>query len=287
MTNAKAILVILSLGLGLLSLPVAVQLQDAAAKQSRTVKTTYPGGGPKSEWTEVLKDGGWVKEGSYKSWSEDGRISESGTYEDGVREGKWEHRFEWSWWEDSPEVVESGLYKDGQRTGVWLTTYAEGRVGMSATYAHDKEQGLWQVWNRQGVLIQQKTFDNGLEEGPALRFDSDGMLYVLAEMHKGKRSGLYVEYNTGMGSRIVQGEFEEGVRARQWYTWHDSGVLSSSSLYERGELHGLFESFHPNGIKSEEGQYVDGKKDGVWQRWGESGNLYESKTYKDGELQED
>lgn len=46
-----------------------------------------------------------------------------------------------------------------------------------------------------------------------------------------------------------------------WKRWHTAN----------GEMHGLFESFHHNGVRSEQGEYEHGAKTGLWLGWDDTG----------------
>lgn len=70
---------------------------------------------------------------------------------------------------------------------------------------------------------------------------------------------------------------------------YDSGALRfrytryMASDGTRWVRHGLFVSYHENGIVSSEGGYIEGKEDGIWRVFHENGQLASEGSYRDGD----
>lgn len=130
-----------------------------------------------------------VKNGQFKSWSEDGIL----TAEWEMIDGK-EHGFIQCWYDNGDKKREAILNK-GIKNGVCKDWYKDGDFIMR-TYKNDT---LW--GNTYEYLVDSiKTvhvigqYENGLETGLWKWFDKDSILYQTATLSNGEYTGEYIRY---------------------------------------------------------------------------------------------
>ena len=82
----------------------------------------------------------------------------------------------------------------------------------------------------------------------------------------------------------------DGLVYKQFTTIPFSGsVLPTSEdplrgSFKDGRRHGLWETFHQNGLLLSKGNFKDGERDGPWESFNTDGSLKEILNYKDGKL---
>lgn len=64
--------------------------------------------------------------------------------------------------------------------------------------------------------------------------------------------------------------------------WHTNGVMELREHFHRGIPHGTRTTWHPNGKKRSEGQLVAGLQQGTYRQWYEGGALAAEAEFKDG-----
>lgn len=64
--------------------------------------------------------------------------------------------------------------------------------------------------------------------------------------------------------------------------WHTNGVIELRESFHRGVAHGTRTTWHPNGKQRSEGQLVAGLQQGTYRQWHEDGTLAAEAEFKDG-----
>ena len=72
---------------------------------------------------------------------------------------------------------------------------------------------------------------------------------------------------------------EKGERHGVWESYHDNGQLSYRGSYVNGKSHGVWESYYDTGQLYYRGSYVNGKSHGVWESYYDTGQLHYRKEY--------
>ncbi len=95
---------------------------------------------------------------------------------------------------------------------------------------------------------------------------------------KAIKDGRFIVYGDS-GSKLIEGDYRDGVQEGEWTTWYENGPRSAVDHYRNGLQDGLHTSWYANGRKSIEGNYRAGRRVGVWTRWDPSGLNPEQQNY--------
>lgn len=71
----------------------------------------------------------------------------------------------------------------------------------------------------------------------------------------------------------------DGTRDGPSMEWFADGQLSAVTNWSKGEKHGRFEMWHPNGQKKVEGEHDHWQAVGHWTMWDEDGNVVSEKDF--------
>ena len=63
------------------------------------------------------------------------------------------------------------------------------------------------------------------------------------------------------------------------YHYTDQGTLSHIYTYVKGEMHGNYKSYYPDGVLESSGNYSHGDKKGLWRYYSEKGNLLKTSKF--------
>jgi antitoxin component YwqK of YwqJK toxin-antitoxin module len=96
--------------------------------------------------------------------------------------------------------------------------------------------------------IAELSIDNGVLNGAALYFHTNGRLKEEGKYVNGQRSGKWTQYNE-LGKVTTVANFVNDAKHGSWLVWDD------------------------NGNKRFEMNYNNGKRIGIWKMWDEEGNL--------------
>ncbi|GFO57574.1 hypothetical protein GMSM_45810 [Geomonas sp. Red276] len=84
-------------------------------------------------------------------------------------------------------------------------------------------------------------------------------------------------------SRRMSLDRQRWIRHGLFVSYHKNGIVASEGNYENGLEPGVWRDFHENGQLASAGSYVNGKEDGHWKFWSLDGNEEQPVTYKNGE----
>ncbi len=114
---------------------------------------TYAGGQKKS--VGLYENG--RPEGVWTWWFESGKKMMEGVFIEGKRNGIW------NTWYHNGQIKSKGLYSNDMLNGTFSSWYSNGNIKNYGNYIDDKLHGLQQLYDLQGVLIEEKMFVKGEE----------------------------------------------------------------------------------------------------------------------------
>lgn len=164
------------------SFAAAVALANLQARDSQALTESWPNGKPRVV-REVSSDGrgGWINDGAYASFFEDG----------------------------SRESV--GRYSKGQRVGVWESFHANGKPASKGRYLKSRMEGKWSFWREDGA-------DNLADSGsyqPVLILDEHKRVTCEGQERDGQAHGSWTYYWSD-GALQAEGSFRSGARHGEW-----------------------------------------------------------------------
>jgi hypothetical protein len=98
---------------------------------------------------------------------------------------------------------------------------------------------------------------------------------------QGVQEGPYIRFYTD-GSRAVTGGWSNNQEDGTWVWWHENGQESARGRYVRGRQSGSWTWYWSNGHRSREGDYLQGREAGTWTAWYESGRKKEEGLFQNG-----
>lgn len=185
-------------------------------------------------------------EGYYKSFFEDGTLSDEGKVQNGQRIGIWKtyypngklmeegtyvdriFKLNNSFFEDGSEHIKSGNgyytihfdnsdvtymegeYKDGYKHGVWKTYYQSGVIANVINYENGKNHGHATTYFENGNVQTEGDFINNAKEGKWSWYYENGTLESTVSYSKDKKTGTQVLY-TELGQEAKEEYYENGV----------------------------------------------------------------------------
>jgi antitoxin component YwqK of YwqJK toxin-antitoxin module len=159
----------------------------------------------------------------------------------------------------SEEYTDIYSYKDGELDGLNVVYY-KNNIKEIGHWKAGKQNGLFQMYTEDGVLIDNANFKDGERDGVTEQFYNDtGKLRVSANYKNG----------------VLEGEFK---------AYYPNGNLQGEVNYVNGEMNGDFKEYHENKKIRLSGSYKNSLQEGEWKSYLEDGTLESIVNYKDGEL---
>ncbi|MEC8512421.1 MAG: hypothetical protein VX015_09770 [Planctomycetota bacterium] len=130
------------------------------------------------EGRERFSDGEWRKHGEFVFRNDQGEVTATGSYADGLETGAWSETYE-----DGSKG--RGNYAAGSRTGEWNTFHPNGARQDSGAYDRGLRTGPWVSRRADGTLLREAAYREGKLNGEVIWYGQDG------RAHEAERSGLY------------------------------------------------------------------------------------------------
>lgn len=94
-------------------------------------------------------------------------------------------------------------------------------------------------------------------------------------------TGKY-ERRTGNSKIIFSGQFKNGLRNGEWFSWDINGVLQEILLFKNSNTEYIITKYYKNGNKALEVSIKDNKPNGNFIEWHKNGNKLSQCCYKNG-----
>ncbi len=206
-----------------------------------------------------------IKNGSYKSYYNDGRLKSEGTFLNGLYNGAWIYYY------SNGNVQAKGSFISGDGTDVSETS------GLPL----NGRDGLWKIYHDNGKLSQESNFLKGKLNGSFKDYNTVGVLTEESFYKNGVLDGKLVKYNN-QAIKISEANFINGIAEGEEKIYYDSGKLKIQRSYKQGKLDGVAKAFYENGNLEELNSYVKGIEDGVSKDYYENGNIKSEGMTKNG-----
>ncbi len=160
---------------------------------------------------------------------------------------------------ESEDYLDIYSYKNGELDGLNVIYY-KNNIKEIGHWKDGKQDGLFQMYTEDGVLIDSGTFKNG------------------------ERDGLTEQFYNDTGKLRVSANYKDGVLDGKFKAYYPNGNLQGEVIYKNGEMNGDFKEYHENKNIRLLGSYKNSLQDGEWKSYLEDGTLETIVNYKDGEL---
>jgi uncharacterized protein len=245
---------------------------------------------PSTRPTPITLEGnpGWacadreeILSGPFLTTYPDGATELSGSYKSGLLHGPWRRLY------PSGKTAEAGAYLAGKKDGTWqLTTEGGGLLG---DYQMKEGTGVEKRWYADGQLASERSYKDGLLDGPSAVYAAGGTPLYQAAFRTGVLDGarklglpgqLRVEDEWAKGvprgprkifrrerSAVEQTFDEDGVLVGPYIAWRDRVTMREKGAYVAGKRHGLWRWFDRSRALEREGTYDHGARHGRWRQW--------------------
>ena len=210
----------------------------------------------------------------------------------------------------SEEYTDIYSYKDGELDGLNVIYY-KNNIKEIGHWKAGKQNGVFQMYTEDGVLIDNANFKDGERDGVTEQFYNDtGKLRVSANYKSGvlegefkayypngnlqgevnyingEMNGDFKEYHENKKIRL-SGSYKNSLQEGEWKSYLEDGTLESIVNYKDGELHGLKEDYYKNGNVWTRQEFKNNDLDGVYEVYYENGNPQLKAKIKNGQTIEE
>ena len=161
--------------------------------------------------------------------------------------------------ETSGDYTNIYSYKNGELDGLNVSYY-KNNIKEIGHWKEGKQNGLFQMYTEEGILV-----DN-------------------ANFKEGERDGLTKQFYSDTGKLRVSGNYKNGVLDGEFKAYYPNGNLQGEVTYKNGEMNGEFREYNENKNIRLSGSYKNNLQEGEWKSYLEDGTLETIVNYKDGEL---
>ncbi len=258
--------------------------------------TTYKNGYITREEKMNRRDKFGKKQGSWKSFYENGKVHTECRFVDDKLDG-----YFLEYGQDGnlikTEKYEYGVLKKNVAELVKLDSrneyYENGKLKSSGTFKEGTAEGVTRFYNEEGKITNSKIYkegdligegiydEKGYQQGKWKEFYSSGELRAEGEYVDGRKIGDWVFYHQN-GKIEQKGKFLKGAKpSGAWVWYYESGNLLREEKFTAGMEDGSMVEYNDSGRVITKGEYVDGEKEGFWMN--EDGDIREEGNYKNGQ----
>ncbi len=184
-------------------------------------------------------------------------------------------------------IKEIGHWKDGKQNGLFQMYTEDGILIDSGTFKNGERDGLTeQFYNDTGKLRVSANYKNGVLDGKFKAYYPNGNLQGEVTYKNGEMNGEYKEYNENKSIRL-SGNYKNNLQNGEWKSYLENGTLESIVNYKDGELNGLKEDYYKNGNVWIRQEFKNNDLDGVYEVYYENGNPQLKAKIKNGQTVEE
>ena len=184
-------------------------------------------------------------------------------------------------------IKEIGHWKAGKQNGVFQMYTEDGILIDSGTFKDGERDGLTeQFYNDTGKLRVSANYKNGVLEGEFKAYYPNGNLQGEVIYKNGEMNGEYKEYNENKSIRL-SGNYKNNLQDGEWKSYLEDGTLETIVNYKDGELNGLKEDYYKNGNVWIRQEFKNNDLDGVYEVYYENGNPQLKAKIKNGQTVEE
>jgi antitoxin component YwqK of YwqJK toxin-antitoxin module len=168
-----------------------------------------------------------------------------------------------------------------------------------------KKNGIWKVWNKKTILIEEGKWSNGLKNGIFKYYKGSGELDYLEKYewdqlieddavtavidvretyHPNGKVATSATYSNGQRIGIYR-EFDLDGSVNAGKLYANDQIIAEGITTLEGQKQGNWKHYYPSGALHFEGSYSNGLKEGEWNYYAETGELIQTGSYREGKFQ--
>ncbi len=136
------------------------------------------------------------------------------------------------------QPIENWRFKDNVPNGEYIVySNAQKKVlKMKGNMVNGKKEGLWQYFNKEGVLAREVTYKLNKPHGEEKYYNSKTKTVMLLYTYYGGilEGEYYIKYSNGQ--LWEQGKYKNGVQEGEWKMWNREGKLIRRRIFNSGTL---------------------------------------------------
>ena len=184
-------------------------------------------------------------------------------------------------------IKEIGHWKAGKQNGLFQMYTEDGVLIDNANFKDGERDGLTeQFYNDTGKLRVSANYKNGVLEGEFKAYYPNGNLQGEVNYVNGEMNGDFKEYHENKKIRL-SGSYKNSLQEGEWKSYLEDGTLESIINYKAGELHGLKEDYYKDGNVWTRQEFKNNDLDGVYEVYYENGNPQLKAKIKNGQTIEE
>lgn len=203
-----------------------------------TTETYWPDGSLKERWTSswfMGNENGFIKNGQYTAWYENGQKSEEGDYLDGLKE------YTWIKWYDNGQRAEEISYYSGKKNGRNVAWHENHDIKYIAHYRNDELHGSYfsgkPTYDPNNPDLSYIDWAFYLYGHPVLYFYQSGKFRNSTQQagtQLDSNTGFWVEWNQ-RATEFYVGEKVDGEKSGRWTLWSADGQKIRDDIYSNGQ----------------------------------------------------
>ncbi len=221
------------------------------------------------------------KQGTYKTFYENGQLKKEENYLDGQLNGYYRE------YDREGELIQAMRYEGGaiveeideearEIVDFKRTFDEEGRLVFSGAYREEIPIGIHRfydttgavinayIYNEKGVKVAEGIVDEqGNRKGKWIDYYLTGEIRAEGNYRNNRKNGSWTYYFRD-GDVEQKGRFTNGRYEGKWIWYYQNGDVWREEHYFNGQQDGYFTEYDEKGRVITEGNYVNGEKDGVW-----------------------
>ena len=157
---------------------------------------------------------------------------------------------------------------DGSRYNGWVKrNHSNGKLGFLFHCRDGRQDGLYTAWHNNGIKMVERTWVNGLRNGPFQTWGDSGVLGSRGYNADNVRHGLFEEFYAN-GKKKSAVEYKKG-KIDTYLRWRPNGTVCNLTSVKDGT--GMVVHYHEDGTIDSNESYFEGFID-----YGQSGQISET-----------
>jgi len=195
-----------------------------------------------------------IKNGSYKSYFNYGRLKSEGSFLNGLYNGAWTYYYSNGNVQakgsyvlgDGTDISEaSGLPLNG-RDGLWKIYHDNGKLSQESNFLKGKRNGSFKDYNTVGVLKEEAFYKNEVFDGERKLYYDSGKLEMAVLYNYGLLNGLATTlYENGNTKELYT--YTKGNKDGVSKLFFENGKIQFEAVFKNDQKHGPFTSYYKNG----------------------------------------
>ncbi|NME68418.1 toxin-antitoxin system YwqK family antitoxin [Flammeovirga aprica] len=207
------------------------------------------------------KDG--VLHGTFQEFYENGQPHFIAHYKNGSQEGAYT-----SYYVEGMKKTEA-QFKNNEMVDVMKKYYQSGELQIK----NDIKKGTWKEFYPTGEKKSVSQMSGEKKNGLTEVFDIEGNLVQKGTYKEGVIDGIFYTYFPASNTVKKQSQFIEGKLEGESKEFYETGKIKEIIPFENNKEHGLRKAYYPSGVLMAEEKLIEGKVTGNYKNYYENGQL--------------